>query len=193
MKEESGEKKTPQGPEKKSEDSPVQGKQKALKFEEALNQFIGNIKKNVLEYKKAEFQHKHGKAVELPDFTPEIENIKIQNLAVIFTLNDNGQPHWYSNLIQFGKQEVCATDTDLYHMICDAKHIMEAQNMITGMVQGIKALFLKKPEKPNETNMASFLIQRTAQAVVYALQEEMIKQKTGGKIMDPNFFNRGGN
>ncbi|MBU1173051.1 MAG: hypothetical protein KKD44_26105 [Proteobacteria bacterium] len=187
MKEGSGEKKTPQEPQKESKDSPVQGKQKALRFEEALNQAIGKIKQARLEFIRAMYQQSADK-----DKDPEklkkteeiIENVKIENLAVIYTLSNDETPHFYGAPIIFGKQEAGCTRLQMVHMLQDLLKFIELQDLGQLITQNIENAFVGTPQEPKKTNLATIIVNNTANATIYKLQEEAIKRKMGPGFID---------
>ena len=181
MKEESGEKKTPPESEKKSEHSPVVQEQKGLRFEEALNRAIGKLKQERLEFARVMYQEEANKKPEdLKRSEVAIENVQIKNLAIIYTLNDDGPPYWYAAPIKFGQQEVGSKKADMVHMLRDTLHLIELQDMVDLFFQVITKAFVGKPEGSNKTNLASVLINKTAEAVVHGLQElSALRQKMG--------------
>lgn len=181
MKDGPAEQKTPPGQEKKSEDSPVVNEEKILRFEEALNQAIGKIKQERLEFTRAMYQKMVDKKPEdLKKSELAIENVQIKNLAIIYTLNDDGPPHWYAAPIKFGQQVVGSKKADMIHMLRDTLHLIELQEMVDLFFQVITKAFIGKPEGQNKTNLASVLVNKTAEAVIHGLEElSILRQKIG--------------
>lgn len=181
MKDGSEGKETPQGAQKKSEDSAVEGKQETLKFEEALNRAIGKIKQERLEFLRSMYQKMVDKTPEdLKKSEVDIENVQIENLAIIYTLNDDGPPHWYAAPIKFGQQEIGSKKDEMIHMLRDTLQLIELQDMANLFFQVITKAFIGKPEMPNKTNLASVIVNKTAENVIHSLQElNMLRQKMG--------------